>query len=221
MKTIRLLGYGMAMIFDVSVGMLITLLASEAFGANLSIQNCLIGGMLSIAPDVDILYMFIRKGKVYTDHHQFITHRPVFGITIAVLIGWVGGGINWSITATACVFWHYLHDTYGFGGGGIAWLWPFSKYYLSARGKMIKPKDSAMNCDPEVWLHSRVLSPNKQPCIEFSLSAILLGIVGSMIFGQTIGIVIVFAIIGFVLGMWYAKACLLRQRQYNQKFFDI
>lgn len=208
MKTIRLLGYGMAMMFDVAVGMFIILLANKIIGINLSIKNCLIGGIFGIVPDVDILYMFIRKGEAYTDHHQFISHRPIVGITLAALIGWVMGGANWSITATACVCWHYLHDTYGFGGGGIAWLWPISKYYLSARGKMIKPEDSEMNCDPEVWLHARVLSPNKQACVEFSLSAILLGVVGDVIFGPTIGIIIVFAIIGFVLGIWYARACL-------------
>lgn len=213
MKTIRLLGYGMAMMLDIAVGMFIILLASKIIGINLSIQNCLIGGMLGISPDVDILYMFIRKGKVYTDHHQFISHRPIVGIALVTLIGWVISGIDWSITAAACVLWHYIHDTYGFGGGGIAWLWPVSGSYLSARGKMIRPEDSEMNCDPEVWLHSRVLAPNKQPCVEFSLSAILLGIVNGVMFGPIIGIIIVFAIIGFVLGMWYARACLATRLQ--------
>lgn len=212
MKTIQLIGYGMAMMFDVSVGMFIALLTSKAFGISLSIQNCLIGGILGIAPDVDIVYMFIRKGEVYTDHHQFISHRPTLGITSAVLIGWILGGAYWSVTAAVCMFWHYLHDTDGFGGGGLAWLWPFSNYYLSTKGKMIRPEDSKMNCDPEVWLHSRILSPSKQSLIEFSISAILFGIVIGIMLGQTIGIVIALAVSCLVLGTWRAKDCLTTKK---------
>jgi hypothetical protein len=169
---------------DFSAGVFIVYCIGYWFNLNPTGLSFMIGGILAISPDFDVLYMYMKKGGVYGDHHQFLTHRPIIGLAIADGLGWLFGGFFWAVISRACLLFHYLHDTEGFGtGGGIAWFWPLSKKYWSP-WRAVTPEKSLMaqNQNHQEWLENNWLAPN-----PLAIAEILTGCIFLMITAAGIG----------------------------------
>ncbi|TSC89816.1 MAG: hypothetical protein G01um10143_306 [Parcubacteria group bacterium Gr01-1014_3] len=205
----KVVGNGMAAALDLSMGIFIVFLASKVAGREIAVSALVIGAILAVLPDFDVIFMFLGRGKVYGDHHQMWPHRPAIVIPVVVLLGWFLGGVFWGIVGGACVFWHYIHDTRGFGGGGIAWFWPLSKKYYSLKGAE-DPKDSLMaqsEGNHESYIEKEVLGPSTRFLIEYALSAVIIGAVAVGLFGLLIG-----SVVGIAMMLSAITACLLSKK---------
>lgn len=204
-----LLLYGMALaaFLDFAIGMSIVHTAGHLFGKNLSPAGYFIGGILALSPDVDLLYMALRERRLYGDHHQNLTHRPVLIIPLAGVAGFLIGGPFWGIAASLCLFWHFIHDTEGLGGpgaSGMAWFWPFSKKYISPKG-MTNPeralaakwKDRA-----EEWMYMIWLRPSRLAVSELALGTLLFMYATNDILGWRISIFLMFAFWLTTIAVW-------------------
>lgn len=161
-----------------------------AFGIELPLWAYLIGGILGFLPDFDVIWPILIQDRPNGDHHQTLMHRPIFLLPIVAVTGWLVGGFFWSTTATLCVFWHYLHDTPEFGGGGLAWFWPFSQKYWSILKGGISPERSIMamsESEHRKWLEEKWLQPSKISFREIGLGAWSLGISCAIITWNRLG----------------------------------
>lgn len=214
MLLLKLLANAFAAFFDFSIGTFTVYGAAQIFHYDASLLHYFIGGILAVAPDFDVLYMFARKGRVYGDHHQFITHRPLVTMTLATAMGILLNNMFWTITAPLCLFWHYVHDTEGFGGGGIAWLWPFSKLYYSPR-RTVSPKTSLMASEKDKfdsWLENRWMTPNATSIVEISAGSIMLGSVLINAVNWQLGCFAMLFIWATLTSMWQAHAYLKNRK---------
>ena len=88
---------------------------------------------LSILPDLDVIIAFLlrkwRPGVKKLDHHDYLTHTPIFYICLSMLI-WFGNGKQQAILFLLITLTHLLLDTWR-TDDGIMWLWPVSKRKLS------------------------------------------------------------------------------------------
>lgn len=173
MKLLRLVGNFFFALLDISMGAFVACNIGNLSGQKFDVCNLFIGSFLATVPDVDVVYMFIRKKKVYTNHHEFITHRPMIVIPATTIICWVIGGKIWGLIGVITITWHYLHDTDGLGGGGIAWLWPFSRKYFSPKG-VTSPDKSVMNLEHNSVLAIQILRPSTKIITETLLSTFFL-----------------------------------------------
>ena len=209
MRLYSLIGNALAAFLDFSAGVFVICLVALALGYRADPAAYIIGGILGMAPDFDVFYMFFKKKRVYGDHHQFITHRPVFGIALSSLFGLLLGGDFWVIAAPSCLFWHYLHDTEGFGGGGVAWFWPLSKQYYSPF-RIASPEKSLMGQNQDRhdnWLEATWLVPSKKSVTEIAIGSALLGIVAINIFDWKAGLLTVDAVWMCVFSLWMIFLC--------------
>lgn len=212
MALLKLLGTDFAVLLDFSVGVFIVYVSGRIFMHEVILFQYFIGGFLGLAPDFDVIYMYARYGKFVDGHHQYLAHRPLIGIGFAALIGWLLGGPFWALVASCCLLWHYIHDTEGFSGSGIAWFWPFSKRYYSPF-RIVNPEDSlsGQNRDKHNdWLDTTFLFPSHQAIIEIAISSIFLGIVGGAVLTWWIGILL------FVL-IWLSAVCVWSMRFKNRE----
>lgn len=197
MKPYKLVGNALCGFLDFSAGIFIVFLGTIFLNYQAGIPSYILGGILGLAPDFDVIYILIKNGKMDGDHHQLITHRPIFGITLFSTLGFLLGGTFWAVMSFFCITWHYLHDTEGiFGGEGIAWLWPFSKLYYSP-WRAVLPEESLMTkyADHEKWLDETWLKPSKISLSEIIVGLILLQIVAEKVFNWKVGMF-------FILVIW-------------------
>lgn len=188
----KFIANGFAAFLDFGIGTLIVSLISVLLNHEIQWWQCFVGGIFALVPDFDVIWMFLARGRVYGDHHQFITHRPIFGIGIATLAGYFIGGSFWMLTALICVVWHYIHDTEEFANGGIAWLWPISSQYVyfsgfkhpseSMRAKFIGKHDEWLNL---VWLQ-----PSRTSVIETSIGSLALGSAMTIVAMSWLGLIL-------------------------------
>lgn len=84
---------------------------------------------LSILPDFDSIpaYLFRswRPGKMRLDHHDYVTHTPIFYLCLSLLV-WIGLGKQPALLFLLLAMTHLLLDSYG-TDDGIMWFWPVSK----------------------------------------------------------------------------------------------
>lgn len=169
-------GEFLAGFLDLCAGIFIVHILGIIFNkASISAADYFLGAILAVLPDIDLAYLFLKKGKVEGNHHEIITHRPLIMVPLLAGAGMLFGGAFWAITAPACLLWHYLHDTEGFGGGGVGWLWPLSKKYYSPFGNC-EPHESLSGSGGSfhAWIKDTWLRPNKQSAIELALGLIFL-----------------------------------------------
>ena len=209
MKILYLFRNALVAFLDFSAGIFIVSAGSLIAGRESSIVYYIIGGALALAPDFDVFYMYLKRGEIYGDHHQYFTHRPIVGLPLAALIGFAVGGLFWCAVAIICVFWHYVHDTEGpTGGGGIAWFWPFSEKYRSP-WKTSDPKQSlsgqAIGRQDEL-LESEWLAPSARSVSELVAGTILFSVAAANLFNWFIGIVCAAIIWLGITSVWGAYA---------------
>ncbi|MEK7599128.1 MAG: hypothetical protein AAB474_01590 [Patescibacteria group bacterium] len=150
----------------------------------------MIGGIIAIAPDFDILYMYIKEGRIYANHHQFLTHRPTIILPLAWVFGLLIGGHFWAITALCCLAWHYQHDN------EIDWFWPVSQKYYSPEKSLTEEQKF------EKWLAENWLVPNPRAVVEIFTGCLFLMIVAVGIGHWRVGAAFVIAIwLGAIL-LW-------------------
>lgn len=201
---LRLLGNGMFAILDFTVGIFLVYLLGILLNHEVGMLQLLLGGILTLAPDFDVVYMLLRRGRIYGNHHEYFTHRPIVGIPLAAGLGYLLGGQFWAITAGTCLFWHYLHDTKGFGGGGMAWLWPLTRLYVSPFGVQ-KPEESVQNNETHghnEGMCREILSPTKKSVIEYTIAAALLLYVGWEFFAPWAGVLVAALLWVFIYSVW-------------------
>jgi hypothetical protein len=157
---------------DFTIGALIVVIIESMFGASIVPWHLIAGSALAVLPDFDLIVPILLD-TVRGDHHQTLFHRPMVMLPTSIMIGWFIGGGVWASIAGLCVFWHFLHDTRGLGGGGIAWFWPFSEQYWSLRGTQ-NPR--SVKVDYHEWIYNNWLRPSILSVREVALGSILLAI---------------------------------------------
>lgn len=123
----------LAGLLDAAMGMAIVAGSSWALGMAVEPWALVIGAMLALLPDLDIVPAILR-GRVVDDHRGTWWHAPLVVVPLAALLALILGGAYWAVVAIACVLWHYLHDT----PDGVRWLRPFSPYYWTYRGRHVR-----------------------------------------------------------------------------------
>lgn len=209
MRLLVLGANGIAGFMDFGVGALIICLMSLAFDIHLPEWYLLIGGILALLPDSDIILPIIEGNQSEIgDHHQTLAHRPIIMLSLVMMMGILVGGLFWTTTAATCVFWHYVHDTRGFGGGGIAWGWPFFEKYWSPLYGAEEPSRTPPDHQEllgEIWLR-----PSRLALCEITIGMISLMIAmrlasvpvvvgGTLLFLIFLGMVLVW------IGYWLLK----------------
>ncbi|TSC96526.1 MAG: hypothetical protein Athens071426_481 [Parcubacteria group bacterium Athens0714_26] len=175
MKLWKLYAMALAGMLDIAVGITVVFLFGKFFGQKMGLMSYVAGVFLSIAPDFDIIFLYLTDKK---SHHEFITHRPIIVLALVAGIGWFVENKFWSLLASILIFWHYLHDTEGFLGikeNGIAWLWPFSKYYYGfSDGKIVvKTSEERLKNASFKSALNQYLYPNYRSFMELGISSLL------------------------------------------------
>ncbi len=179
---------GLAGILDLAVGLALVHALGGIFSYPLEWWQYAIGAFLGASPDIDLILAVVRKRE--TEHHEYLTHRPIVGIPAAAALGWLAGGEFWAWCAGLGVFWHYCHDTEGFLGladNGIAWLWPFSRRYWGIRnfrvvsktlGEHVAAEDNSFDS-----IYDKYLTPTRRSVTEFVCTSACVGWVAADLLG--------------------------------------
>lgn len=218
-----------AMLLDISAGAFTVLVAGMAVGYEVSIIECGIGSLFALSPDIDCAWQFLRGRHARNDHHQYITHRPIFGVSVALLLGGAYGVATgmwlWCAVAPLLVLWHYLHDTEGFLGRGIAWLWPispwhygfcFSKMRITKRGPWEYGDDEHGIAGEMHDLYDLYFYPTHQSIVELVLSAAFWTWTAVALWGAW-GISVPIGLALFAAAFWLFAAYARKRRKRYQK----
>ena len=189
-------------ILDMAVGIFVVFFIGSLYGHDVGWAGYFLGAALGVSPDIDLVYLLIRRGGFSENHHEYLTHRPIIGIPAAVLIGGLLGGWFWAFIAGICVCCHYVHDTKGFGGGGIAWFWPFSRFYYSPFG-IGDPEQTKKVRNHHKAIERLMLSPSRKVIVENAIVAILIMIVGGNLWGWQIGFLLAGAFWVGIFTIWF------------------
>lgn len=156
-KLRMLLGNALAGFLDLAMGAALAALALSAFGIHPALWHLLIGSVLGVLPDFDIIPTILLGREAAGNHRTTLMHRPLFLAPLAAIAAYLVGGQAWGAAALACVTWHYLHDTPPLSMGGIAWLWPLDSRYWSPWGPS-EPHAGGMS--HHAWLKKYWLRPS-------------------------------------------------------------
>jgi hypothetical protein len=180
-KLFYLAANAMAAFMDFAVGTLITVLVAFMLGHPLLWWEPLVGGVLALLPDFDVLIPFVISsvtGRPFKhNHHESFLHWPFMMLPIVLIVGIFISGEYWhtdkfwTLTALLCVLAHYLHDAAGMGEHGPGWFLRRQQKYWSRLG-IVEPADP----DHEHWIRTNWLQPSKLSLWELSLGAIALGL---------------------------------------------
>jgi hypothetical protein len=107
---------------DIGVGVLLALGVAEYFGIPASPWLIAFGIAAALLPDIDVLTILLTKRW----HHRTYTHYPLLWLPMCAL-AFVLLPLPYATLLTLGVYAHLIHDTFGIGWWGIAWLWPFSR----------------------------------------------------------------------------------------------
>jgi hypothetical protein len=205
----KFVALGCAGVLDLAAGALFVHLLGAYFAQPLLWWQYAIGAALGAAPDIDLFYAWYKNNM--TGHHEYLTHRPIVGISLAIALGFICGGAFWATAAGVGVCWHYLHDTEGFlglPGGGIAWCWPVSKKYLGMHGfatteiswtNKVYTGDEGNDVDEICEIY---LTPTRRSIVEFALTGIFLGYIVGDLFGVFWGAITWLLVWSLVFAFW-------------------
>jgi len=160
-------------ILDVGVGMLLVVIVLSAFDLPITGWHLMVGAILALLPDIDIIPSILAGRSTPFDHHTSLWHRPILVIALSVALAYVLGGAPWAVIAFICLLWHFVHDT-GWVDDvtGIAWLWPFSDRFVSWYG--LYTPDSYP--DHHEWLELSWVRPTLLSVGEITLGLAAVGL---------------------------------------------
>lgn len=212
MRFLYLAGNVLAGFLDFAVGTFVVGVMTRVWEIEISPWLLVIGGITAILPDFDIVWFLVSRGRPSGDHHQSVPHRPLVMVPIVGLLAFLIGGDFWSVAISVCLFWHYLHDTHGFGGGGIAWFWPFSRKYWSLSGGE-EPEKSEMARSESghvEWINATWLRPSYVSVRDV--------IIASLLFGSALSVVVNIrtGVTEFIV-VWLAVSCLWILHEFLKK----
>lgn len=127
--------------------------------------------MLAVLPDFDIIPAILLNQEGIENHHTTLMHRPLVVLPAAALAALTLGGSAWALVAFLCVAWHYLHDTPPLSPGGIAWLWPIDRRFMSLYGAQ-EPHPGALK--HEEWIKACWLRPTLRSTSEIGIGLVAL-----------------------------------------------
>lgn len=129
-RMLLLVANAMAGFADAGVGAALVALAGLYLHHDVTIVGLLVGSMLALSPDIDIVVPIVRgqlpQGTT-NSHHMSLLHRPVLMIPALTAAGYIVGGPFWGVCAALCVTSHFIHDTPPVGDCPLNWLWPLGK----------------------------------------------------------------------------------------------
>jgi len=168
-------------ILDFGVGALLAVSVTHWLGGEMQVWTWLLGGVLALVPDFDVIPSVLRGQSTPFDHHQTLFHRPVITISFASVLCYLLLGSNWALIAVACVTWHFLHDTGWLKRNtGIAWLWPLSDKFLSWYGLY----EIQAHVEHHVWLRRYWTQPTLVSVVEITVG---LGALSLALYEQQLG----------------------------------
>lgn len=114
------------MFLDIGIGIFVSIFTSFVFDFEISFWLILISVFFAVAPDVDFLYFFPKRGDTKYDHnHRSIIHYPLLYLPAGTILFWMVFGNIWATVFFFSSLFHFIHDSIGIGWG-VRWLYPFS-----------------------------------------------------------------------------------------------
>jgi len=191
-------GIGMALFLDFAVGVLIVAAMSVTCGVEVQVWQVLSGGIRALVPDFDIAWQIFRgKYEGLEEHHTTWMHRPLFLLPVATFASWWFEGTFWAIVTFLCVFWHFVHDTKGFGDDDLTWFrWRGKEWSLFG------PRDRWSPIPLEHWLKTKWLVPSNRSLWEIAIGSVALAIGIGIHYGVQIGLLLAALVWGGTIIVW-------------------
>ncbi len=185
MKIFWLIANMLAAFLDFSAGTFLVFLSSLLTGYQVQIYHYFLGGIFALIPDFVVPMIYLKKNGLYVDPHKTLLHRPLFILPATFGLSAVIGGLFWSVVATICVLWHFLHDI-----PTINWLWPF-RADTKTKSAYLDNTERGIHREHQCWLFEIWMEKSKRAAAEITIGAILLGIVIGIISGRLWGVIFV------------------------------
>ena len=142
-----------------AAGYLVTLALIKIAEVNLSTSQInlitLVGTISAIAPDIDLVYYFIRKkkGKLKKDesHRFYVTHAPILWLILGLGIYFFNVDEFWKMIGLSVWIgsWsHFILDSIEFG---IPWLWPISNKVFAFKKDIPETPDYGTKIIKSQW----------------------------------------------------------------------
>lgn len=162
---------------DFGVGALIATATFYFLGDGVPEFAWLVGGMLALLPDFDIVPTIFGGHFVTFDHHQTLLHRPLLMIPFATFVALILGGVLWACIAFLCVFYHFLHDTgWNTKRTGTTWFWPFQDGFVAPHGIYTLQNPYSHH----EWMNRYWFVPSKRSVSEIAIGATSLALAFSI-----------------------------------------
>ena len=203
---------GMMLFADACIGALVVALVGRSWNIwghmwpLTALGMITLGSVLALLPDLDIAYPLLKgKHDDLHEHHTMLMHRPLLVLPAVTGLAWLVsdfliGHHLWTVVAFTCIAWHFVHDTYGFGGAGLEWFWPLSKREWSPFGQ----PTANLHVTLAEWLPSWY-KPSPLSFREIVIGSAALSLAMGIVFGyRTAEVFFVLPILGtfFVWGLY-------------------
>lgn len=95
------------------------------YGIHAPLGIYVLGAVMGVLPDFDLLLTIFRKRELDLQHRNTVFHQPLLSAAIpGVILAFISP--FWALLWALPLLWHYLHDTIG-ESMGVQWLYPFSR----------------------------------------------------------------------------------------------
>ncbi len=197
----------MVAFLDFAVGVFIAAMVYQSAGLTAPILALIVGGILALVPDFDIVPTLLRGEVADFDHRQTIFHRPLLMIPVVTYIAFLFGGELWLLIGFLAITWHFIHDTDLSGRGlhGVGWLWPLSRCHWSWYGP-----HSVIETTHDQFIKQYWAKPTLHSMTEIGLGTVLLGIVANTYWSEPLFIVAVVGLLGFIFRSVWGLAAVQR-----------
>jgi hypothetical protein len=195
---------GMAAFMDFGVGVLIAIILARAMHLNDYLLNrALMGGMLALVPDLDIMdgsivHAFTGK-KMRGNHHASYLHWPLLVVPLVSIAFYWLGDLYTGLLACLCLLAHYLHDATMMG-------WPAGLVWLT-RSRRTPINDPSFVLENGDWLEQKWLQPSMLAVGELLLGGFALALSIFLLTGTIEHLIIITLIpIGLATLVWNQEA---------------
>jgi hypothetical protein len=110
------------------------LAAHRELSVNEANKLLLLGAFSGFAPDLDLIYHFIKSKsfRFHSEdtHRHYITHTPFFWIFVGIIIFLFTDNLLISLVVSLSALSHIFLDSFG-SGHGLMYFWPFFKSKFS------------------------------------------------------------------------------------------